>query len=89
MILINYSSFSVHNFSIVIFFQLLSSSVELISDQLSPFVNLKSLKICPANLDSEEQPQNKEDMSSEVKNYLLDSSPNATVTMYSREVFRP
>ena len=66
--------------------QLLSSSVEVISHQPSPFASLKSLKIYPTQLDHEDATM-KVKLSTEVKNYLLDGSPNATVTMVSREVF--
>lgn len=69
--------------------QLLSSSVEVISNHPSPFANLLSLEIHPANKLSKEEEQKIVKMSTEVKNYLLDSSPNATLTMVSREVFTP
>nr|XP_043608510.1 F-box/FBD/LRR-repeat protein At5g22660-like [Erigeron canadensis] len=65
--------------------ELLSSSVELISHQPSPFTGLTSLKIYPEVV-SEQAPKG-ENMSTEVKNYLLDSSPIATLTLISREVF--
>nr|XP_043639201.1 uncharacterized protein LOC122610259 isoform X2 [Erigeron canadensis] len=70
--------------------ELLSSSVELISRQPSPFVNLKSLTIYPRKLfmgEPSDLPKGKVHLSTEVKNYLLDldSSPGATLTMFSRE----
>ncbi|GJU04597.1 F-box domain containing protein [Tanacetum coccineum] len=65
--------------------EFLSSSVELISNQPSPFANLKSLHIYPIKDLSEVR--NDVKMSSEVKNYLLENSPSATFTMVSREVF--
>nr|GEY05713.1 hypothetical protein [Tanacetum cinerariifolium] len=65
--------------------ELLSSSVELVSNQPSPFSNLKSLKIYPVDVDSKKRRQKKANMSMEVKNYLLDGSPSATFTMVSRE----
>nr|XP_043639874.1 putative F-box/LRR-repeat protein At5g02930 [Erigeron canadensis] len=72
------------NFDII---ELLSSSVELISHQPSPFVNLKSLTIYPEKISPWETkgPKGKVDLSSEVKSYFLDSSPGATFTMFSRE----
>ncbi|PWA66628.1 F-box domain, Leucine-rich repeat domain, L domain-like protein [Artemisia annua] len=60
----------------------LSSSVEIISHQHSPLANLKSIKIYPLLVDKWQLPR---DMSTEVKNYLLDGSPGATFTMVSRE----
>ncbi|KAJ0427750.1 hypothetical protein HanHA300_Chr17g0638551 [Helianthus annuus] len=59
----------------------LSSHVELISHQPSPFANLKSLKIYPVCVT-----QPKVTMSNEVKNYLLDSSPDVILTMVSYEI---
>ncbi|KAI7739804.1 hypothetical protein M8C21_024268 [Ambrosia artemisiifolia] len=61
--------------------KLLSSSVELISDQPSPFTRLKSLKIYPSDITEPEVT-----MSTEVKNFLLDSSQDATFTLVSHEV---
>ncbi|XP_071693113.1 putative F-box/FBD/LRR-repeat protein At4g13965 [Rutidosis leptorrhynchoides] len=61
----------------------LSSRVRLISNQPSPFANLKTLKIYPAKEISK-----KVDVSAVVKSYLLDSSPSATLTMVSREEVR-
>ncbi|KAJ0666245.1 putative F-box domain, leucine-rich repeat domain superfamily, F-box-like domain superfamily [Helianthus annuus] len=60
--------------------KLLSSYMELISHHPSPFANLKSLKIYPVNVT-----RPKVTMSNEVKNYLLGSSPDATLTMVSHE----
>ncbi|GJS37445.1 hypothetical protein Tco_0535827 [Tanacetum coccineum] len=57
-----------------------SSSVEIISHQPSPFANLKSLKIYP-----KEWWLPKITMFIEVKNYLLDGSLGATFTMVSRK----
>ncbi|KAI7739818.1 hypothetical protein M8C21_024282, partial [Ambrosia artemisiifolia] len=68
--------------------ELLSSSVELMSYQPSPFVNLKSLKIHPAGGLLEVPKRNTVKMSMELKSYLLDSSPGATLTMVSREDVR-
>ena len=42
-----------------LFVQILSSSVELISGQPSPFTNLKMLKIYPEKVDLNEQAQKK------------------------------
>ncbi|PWA97867.1 F-box domain, Leucine-rich repeat domain, L domain-like protein [Artemisia annua] len=64
--------------------QLLSSSVGLISRQPSPFTSLRSLKIYPKFIDEAEHLKEKLNIS-EVKSYLLDSSPNATFTMVTRE----
>ncbi|KAJ0431592.1 putative F-box domain, leucine-rich repeat domain superfamily, F-box-like domain superfamily [Helianthus annuus] len=61
----------------------LSSSVELISHQPSPFTNLKSLKIYPADVSKPEVT-----MYTEVKNYLLGSSQGATFTLVSYEEVR-
>lgn len=74
---------------LLIFLQLLSSSMELISLQPSPFVNLKSLMIYPEKVYKDGQEEEKLTMSTEVKNYLLDGSPSATLRMVSHEVFRP
>ncbi|XP_076902142.1 F-box/LRR-repeat protein At3g26922-like [Bidens hawaiensis] len=57
------------------------SSVELISHQPSPFANLKSLKIYTHYVSLNEKARTKVTMSIEVKNYLLDGSPGATVTI--------
>ncbi|KAK9052905.1 hypothetical protein SSX86_029535 [Deinandra increscens subsp. villosa] len=70
----------------------LSSFVEQFSHQPSPFTNLKSLKIYPETVspedDTEDDTELEINMSSEVKNYLLDSSPGAVFTMVSREETR-
>ncbi|KAI7738952.1 hypothetical protein M8C21_007341, partial [Ambrosia artemisiifolia] len=77
--------------------KLLSSSVEIIAHQPSPFANLKSLKIYPAytpdelmqpRLSKKKLMQLKVTMSTEVRNYLLNSSPDATFTMVSHEEIR-
>lgn len=60
--------------------------MEIISHQHSPLANLKSIKIYPL-LEKWKLPRETVNMSTEVKNYLLDSSPGATFTMVSREVF--
>nr|GEW44755.1 hypothetical protein [Tanacetum cinerariifolium] len=62
--------------------ELLSSSLELLSDLPSSFSNLKSLKIYPNDV---ERTPKKANMSMEVKNYLLDGSLSATFTMVTRE----
>lgn len=59
--------------------EILSLSVELLSHQHSPFSNLKHLKIYPLDI------MKKVDWAIEVKNFLLDNSPNATFVMVSRE----
>ncbi|KAK9048671.1 hypothetical protein SSX86_032363 [Deinandra increscens subsp. villosa] len=61
----------------------LLASVELISHQPSPFVNLKNLMIYPSNVLGP-----KATMSTEVKNYLLDRSPGATLIVVSHEEVR-
>ncbi|KAJ0666259.1 putative F-box domain, leucine-rich repeat domain superfamily, F-box-like domain superfamily [Helianthus annuus] len=63
----------------------LSSYVELISHQPSPFTDLKSLKIYPTDVPLVVRTQQKLTMSPEVKNYFLGSSPGAIFTMVSRE----
>ncbi|KAK9052903.1 hypothetical protein SSX86_029533 [Deinandra increscens subsp. villosa] len=70
------------NFAIV---KLLSSFVELISYQPSPFANLKSLNVHPGHVIPKDQTQPNVTMSTEVKNYLLDGSPGAAFTMVSLE----
>lgn len=91
--------------------QLLSSSVEVISHQPSPFASLKNLKVYPSksikiypvkdlgeyllkileidptDQHDQEQAAMEINLSTEVKNYLLDGSPDATFTVVSREVF--
>nr|GEZ20664.1 hypothetical protein [Tanacetum cinerariifolium] len=65
--------------------ELLSKSVELISNQPSPFANLKILKIYPNLIYKHELPKENVDVASEVKRYMLDNSPGATFTMISRK----
>ncbi|GJT78328.1 zinc finger, CCHC-type containing protein [Tanacetum coccineum] len=71
--------------------ELISSSVEVVSNQPSPFASLKSLKISPFIKGLKYHPYIQEqtameiNLSTEVKNYLLDRSPNATFTMVSHE----
>ncbi|KAI7739812.1 hypothetical protein M8C21_024276 [Ambrosia artemisiifolia] len=66
--------------------------VELISHQSSPFANLKSLKIHPKiypdYVTLTEQTQAEVTMSTEVKNYFLDGSPDASFKMVSHEDIR-
>ncbi|KAK1438303.1 hypothetical protein QVD17_04110 [Tagetes erecta] len=64
--------------------EFLSSNQDLILHQPSPFVNLKSLKIYPETVWYYNAPK-KVAMSTELKSYLLDSSPRATFTMVLRE----
>lgn len=66
-------------------FELLCSSVKLISRQPSPFANLRSLKIYPVRIYDWELSEEKPTVSTEVKKYLLNSSPSATFTMIPRE----
>ncbi|GJU07049.1 F-box domain containing protein [Tanacetum coccineum] len=68
--------------------EFLSSSMKPFSLQSSPFANLKSLKIYPGHIPSDEQAQIEFDMSTEVKNYFLAGSPSATLTVVSRRVVR-
>ncbi|KAJ0666249.1 putative F-box domain, leucine-rich repeat domain superfamily, F-box-like domain superfamily [Helianthus annuus] len=68
-----------------LFLKRLSSYVELISHQPSPFTDLKSLKIYPTDVPLVVRTQQKLTMSPEVKNYFLGSSPGAIFTMVSRE----
>ncbi|KAM0054124.1 putative ankyrin repeat-containing domain-containing protein [Helianthus debilis subsp. tardiflorus] len=63
----------------------LSSSVELLSNQPSPYANLKSLMIHPGQLIRSRE---RVKMAAEVRGYLLDSSPGATFTVYSYEYIR-
>ncbi|XP_076937111.1 putative F-box/FBD/LRR-repeat protein At3g49030 [Bidens hawaiensis] len=65
--------------------ELLSSSVELVLHQASPFVNLKRLNIYPLEGYWSEQSPKKVAMSPELKSYLLDGSPGCTFTMVLRE----
>ncbi|KAM0059689.1 putative leucine-rich repeat domain superfamily, F-box-like domain superfamily [Helianthus debilis subsp. tardiflorus] len=68
--------------------ELLNKSVDLMSYQPSPFVNLKSLKIHPVRELSEVREHTRGKMYAEVKSYLLDSSTGATLIMVSREDIR-
>ncbi|KAJ0431591.1 putative F-box domain, leucine-rich repeat domain superfamily, F-box-like domain superfamily [Helianthus annuus] len=70
--------------------KLLSQFVELISHLPSPFANLKRLKIYPEYVtpEAEDQTEQEVTMCTEVKNYLLDASPGATVTMVSHDEIR-
>ncbi|XP_071705195.1 F-box protein At5g03100-like [Rutidosis leptorrhynchoides] len=78
--------------------EVLASSVQLVSHLPSPFANLTSFKIYPANIDHFPRPLHKSQpsrmkeeeqenlkMPTEVKNYVLDGSPNAIVTIFSRQ----
>ncbi|MFS7888278.1 hypothetical protein Hanom_Chr00s000001g01593061 [Helianthus anomalus] len=58
----------------------LNSTVELISHRPSPFANLESLKILPKVYCLSRHKHTRVVMSTEVKNYLLNSSPKATMT---------
>nr|GEV52258.1 hypothetical protein [Tanacetum cinerariifolium] len=62
------------------------SSFEPISNQPSPFANLKSLKIYPVFKRIAQK--NKVNVSNVVKNFFLDSSPSATVNLVKREEIR-
>ncbi|XP_071702102.1 F-box protein At5g03100-like [Rutidosis leptorrhynchoides] len=61
--------------------ELLSSMVDMLSDLSSPFSKLKSLKIYPMREEGDEEVN----IPTELKNFLLGASPNATVSIYSRE----
>ncbi|KAJ0790194.1 putative leucine-rich repeat domain superfamily, F-box-like domain superfamily [Helianthus annuus] len=63
----------------------LSSYMEQISLQPSPFSNLKKLKIYPLYVPRDNETYEKVTMSTKVLNYLLDGSPSATLTMISYE----
>ncbi|XP_071705199.1 putative F-box/FBD/LRR-repeat protein At4g13965 [Rutidosis leptorrhynchoides] len=63
----------------------LALNVQLLSHLPSPFSKLTSLEIYPYNVYLEEEGQKKINMPTEVKNYMLDGSPSATVTICSRE----
>ncbi|KAL8208437.1 hypothetical protein R6Q57_007849 [Mikania cordata] len=66
--------------------KLMNCSVELMSHQASPFLNLKSLKILPKVRCWWKHEHTRVIMSKEVKNYLLSSSPEAaTVTEVLRD----
>ncbi|XP_076894689.1 uncharacterized protein LOC143547063 [Bidens hawaiensis] len=66
--------------------EILSSSVELVLPQPSPFVNLKRLSIYPLKQYWPEKAPHKVAMSSQLKSYLLDGSPKCTYTIVLREV---
>ncbi|PWA71197.1 F-box domain, Leucine-rich repeat domain, L domain-like protein [Artemisia annua] len=66
----------------------LSLPMKPISLQSSPFVNLKSVKIYPGYIPSDEEAEIEFCMSAEVKNYLLAGSPSATFTVVSRKEVR-
>ncbi|PWA33914.1 F-box domain, Leucine-rich repeat domain, L domain-like protein [Artemisia annua] len=68
--------------------EFLSSHVEGLSHQPSPFGNLESLKVYPKKVHEWELPKEIVTVSREVKNYLLDGSPSAKFTMVSREECR-
>ncbi|XP_071703940.1 F-box protein At5g03100-like [Rutidosis leptorrhynchoides] len=61
--------------------ELLSSMVHMLSGLPSPVGNLTSLKIYPRY----EEREKKVNIPTQVKNFLLGASPNATVSIYSRE----
>nr|GEU89303.1 hypothetical protein [Tanacetum cinerariifolium] len=63
--------------------ELLSSSVEIISPQPSPFASLRRLKIYPAQVN--ERKKLKKINLSTVLNYLLDASPKADFTLLTRD----
>ncbi|XP_071705209.1 F-box/LRR-repeat protein At3g26922-like [Rutidosis leptorrhynchoides] len=73
--------------------EVLATSMQLLSHLPSPFANLTSFKIYPANTQyfpcrtfrPKEEEQKKINMPIEVKNYLLNGSPNATVTIFSHQ----
>ncbi|KAI7747531.1 hypothetical protein M8C21_016733, partial [Ambrosia artemisiifolia] len=66
--------------------EILSSSMDLILHQPSPFVNLKSLNIYPKITEYQRDHANKKvTMSTELKSYLLDSSPESSFTIVFRE----
>ncbi|XP_071703977.1 uncharacterized protein [Rutidosis leptorrhynchoides] len=59
----------------------LASIVHVVSDLPSPFAKLASLKIYPRR----KKGKKKVKIPTQVKNFLLGSSPNVTVSIYSRE----
>ncbi|XP_076922846.1 FBD-associated F-box protein At2g26860-like, partial [Bidens hawaiensis] len=61
--------------------EVVSSSVDLISNQTSPFANLRKLNIYPVNIQAEANAV----VFNEVKNYLLGRSPRASFTLVTRE----
>ncbi|KAI3760297.1 hypothetical protein L1987_50690 [Smallanthus sonchifolius] len=67
------------------FVEPLISYMEQISLQCSPFSELKSLKIYPVYVRSDDEAHKKVNMSTKVINYMLDGSPSATFTLISYE----
>ncbi|KAK1438301.1 hypothetical protein QVD17_04108 [Tagetes erecta] len=66
--------------------EVLSSAIELILPQPSPFVNLKSLKIYPDIVHLwEHEPKRVTIMPANLRSYLLDSSSQSTFTKFLRE----
>ncbi|XP_071690107.1 F-box/LRR-repeat protein At3g26922-like [Rutidosis leptorrhynchoides] len=61
--------------------ELLESSLGIVSDMPSPFTKLKTLKIYPGW----EEGEKKANIPTEIKDFLLNASPSATVSIYSRE----
>ncbi|XP_071702016.1 putative F-box/FBD/LRR-repeat protein At4g13965 [Rutidosis leptorrhynchoides] len=64
--------------------EVLASNVHLVSHLPSPFAKLRSLKIYPKDLYSEEGLEEIK-MPRDVKNYLLGASPSASFSLFSRE----
>ncbi|KAK1438305.1 hypothetical protein QVD17_04112 [Tagetes erecta] len=65
--------------------EILSTYGDLILEQTSPFVNLKSLTVYPEIVSHWEYTPRKVAMSPELKSYLLDGSPGSIFTMVLRE----
>ncbi|CAH1414729.1 unnamed protein product [Lactuca virosa] len=67
--------------------QILSSSMEPVSHQPSPFANLNILKFltCPATLYMELQPHENVATSTQIKHNMQDSFSSAIITIISRE----
>ncbi|GJQ94229.1 hypothetical protein Tco_0005368 [Tanacetum coccineum] len=63
----------------------LSSYVGLFAHQPSPFANLKSLTTYRETVYEDNMANENAEMSTELKNYLLHSSPGATLSIVSRE----
>ncbi|XP_071702948.1 F-box/LRR-repeat protein At3g26922-like [Rutidosis leptorrhynchoides] len=59
----------------------LDSFVDVVSDLPSPFAKLTSVKIYPGNEKGEKNVK----IPTQVENFLLDASPSATLSIYSRE----
>nr|XP_043608225.1 uncharacterized protein LOC122580019 [Erigeron canadensis] len=67
----------------------LSLNLKSVSLKFSPFANLRSIKIYPAKVSEKaEEGEKPLTIASELKSYLLDSSPSATFTIVSREEVR-